>query len=134
MRSSNRTHPSKTLYQIAQLGLLFDRVQLVHHLERHRNDGAWVVGQRRFSHQDQELAVLQTLAYLVGGLFPRKFAEEFFDVLDFKRAAFQRVCLIRYSKEFPSSSMLEHFPRAGGSLRQQGSVCRGMALAQQPSQ
>src|SRR5688572_28690887 len=85
--------PTQALYEVPQFGLGLRRVQLVHDLERHRNDGAWVVGKRRFRHQDEKFALLEAPHYLLGGLLPRELPEELLDVLDFERAAVQRVLL-----------------------------------------
>ena len=80
-------------HQIDELGLALVHADLVHDLERDGHDHAGVVGQARFGHQDQELAVAQTGDDFRRGLLARELAEVFLDVLDFERAGFERVLL-----------------------------------------
>ena len=57
-RRSGSLPPSRS-HQIAQLRHRLVRPSFVHDLVRHRHERAGIVGQRRFRHQDQRLAIAQ---------------------------------------------------------------------------
>src|SRR5687767_1874917 len=80
--------------QIAQLGNGFAVANLVNDLvgDGHQR-AARVVGQRRFGHQDQVLAVAQSIDDLRRGLAARKFSEVLLDVLNLPGAGFEGVLL-----------------------------------------
>ena len=106
----------KALHEITQLRLRFDRVQLVDDLERNGHHRSRVVGQRRFRHQDEELAFLQSAGDLVRGLLSREFPKNSSMRWISSAPRSRGACLMRYSKESPSPFMLEHFQTASRAL------------------
>src|SRR6185436_6482585 len=108
--------------QILQLRFRLERAQLVDHLVRDRYDRPRLVTERRFGHQDQELAMPEAVGDFVRRLFSRKLPEEFLDVLNLERAGIQGVLL---DEVFHSLSVL-----AAGPVNYTASAAgRGTSLA-----
>src|SRR5690606_23582052 len=78
---------------IGKLGIALVRAQFVRDLERHRNDGTRIVGQRGLRHQDLMIAVGEPSDHFRGGLLARKIEEVFLDVLDLERSLVETVLL-----------------------------------------
>src|SRR5262245_53428658 len=94
------------------------RIRLVHgdfvrDLERHRHDGARIVGQRRVRHENQMRAALKAVHDFRSRLLARKLAEVFLDVLNLQRTLLERVLRNEiFHSDQPRCSIFAHVSRS----------------------
>src|SRR4030095_8375986 len=80
---------SQAAHEVAQLAAGLLRADLVNDLVGDGHQGARLVRQGRFGHENERLAILQAIDDFSGGLSSRKLAEVLLDVLDLQGASFE---------------------------------------------